>query len=61
MFLFTETSDKKFILITFYTFSQFTYYINTSQCLSNDNECVIGKVRSFIDEIVIKSVTQDGN
>jgi hypothetical protein len=61
MFLFTETTDKKFMLITFYTFSKFTYYINTSQCPSSNNDCMIGKMRGFIDEIVIKSVTQDGN
>ncbi len=61
IFLFTETTDKKYMLITLYTFSQLTYYINTSQCPSNDNDCVIGRMRGFIDEIVIQSVTQDGN
>lgn len=60
-FLLTETDDKKFIIITFYTFSKGPFYIRTVQCPSNENNCVINKMRNFIDEVVIKSVTQDGN
>ena len=60
-FLFTETPDKKFILTTFYTFSRWTFYINTSQCPSGENDCVIDNMRSLIDDFVIKSVTQVGD
>lgn len=60
-FLFSETPDKKFIMITFYSFSKWTFYINTGQCPLSDNDCVIENMRNVIDEIVIKSMDQDGN
>ncbi len=60
-FLLTETPDKEFIIITFYTFSKGPFYIRTSLCASKKNECVIAQMQSFIDEIVVKSIIQDGN
>lgn len=60
-FLLTESSDKKIILITFYTFSKGPFYIKTGQCPSNEKACVIEEMKKLIDGVVIKSMTQDGN
>lgn len=60
-FLLSETIDKKFIIITFYSFSRGPFYIKTSQCSSSENDCVIKEIGKLIDEIVVKSITHNGS
>lgn len=60
-FLLEETTDKKFITITFYTFSKGPFYIKTSQCPSNESACVVEEMRKFIDLIVVKSIIKNEN
>lgn len=60
-FLFTETIDKNFIIINFYSFSKGPFNIVTNQCPSDDETCVIEAMEKIIDINVIKPMFDNGN
>lgn len=60
-FLFTETIDKKFIIINFYSFSKGPFNIVTNQCPSDDETCVVKAMEEIIDKNVIKPMLDNGN
>lgn len=59
-FLLTETPDKKFIIITFYTFSKGPFQISSYQCSASESNCVVEIMQKIIDEKIIKPITADG-
>ena len=59
-FLLTETPDKKFILMTFYTFSREPFHISSYQCPIGESSCVVDNMKKIIDEKIVKSITADG-
>lgn len=60
-FLLTETADKKFIIITFYSFSRGPFYIKTNQCSSVESHCVMEEIKNTIDVNVIKPMLDNGS
>lgn len=59
-FLLTETPDKKFIIITFYTFSKGAFQIGSYQCPESESNCVVESMQKIIDEKIVKPITANG-